>query len=67
VGDSGEKDPEVYANLAKKFPSQIIHIFIRNVTQHLPKRLDGVFDGIPVEKVTVFDDASSLLDFKLVL
>ena len=33
IGDSGEKDPEVYAQIQQQFPQQIIKILIRNVTQ----------------------------------
>lgn len=32
VGDSGERDPEIYAELAKRFPDQVKAILIRNVT-----------------------------------
>jgi hypothetical protein len=32
VGDSGEKDPEVYANIAKDYPAQVKAILIRNVS-----------------------------------
>ena len=32
VGDSGEKDPEVYSQLAVRCPRQVAAIFIRNVT-----------------------------------
>ena len=32
VGDSGERDPEIYAALAREHPQQIRHIFIRDVT-----------------------------------
>jgi hypothetical protein len=32
VGDSGEKDPEVYAQLAARCPKQVAAILIRNVT-----------------------------------
>lgn len=31
VGDSGEKDPEIYRFLAKRFPTQVAAILIRNV------------------------------------
>jgi hypothetical protein len=33
IGDSGEKDPEIYADIARIYPEQIIAIHIRNVTQ----------------------------------
>lgn len=32
VGDSGEVDPEVYADILNKHPQQILHIYIRNIT-----------------------------------
>ncbi|MBI2928186.1 MAG: DUF2183 domain-containing protein [Verrucomicrobia bacterium] len=32
VGDSGERDPEIYGTLARKCPRQIARIFIRDVT-----------------------------------
>jgi hypothetical protein len=32
VGDSGEKDPEVYGDLAREFPDRVVYIAIRNVT-----------------------------------
>ncbi|RKP26227.1 hypothetical protein SYNPS1DRAFT_4188, partial [Syncephalis pseudoplumigaleata] len=32
VGDSGEKDPEVYAEIARRFPDRVVSIFIHDVT-----------------------------------
>ena len=32
IGDSGERDPEIYAALARKYPQQITAIYIRDVT-----------------------------------
>ncbi|MGC3957435.1 MAG: DUF2183 domain-containing protein [Verrucomicrobiota bacterium] len=32
IGDSGERDPEIYGALARKFPEQIIRVYIRDVT-----------------------------------
>ncbi|CAG8466138.1 3315_t:CDS:2 [Diversispora eburnea] len=32
IGDSGEHDPDIYAEIAEKFPNQIIRILIRDVT-----------------------------------
>jgi phosphatidate phosphatase APP1 len=31
VGDSGEKDPEMYAKIASKYPKQIVRICIRQI------------------------------------
>jgi phosphatidate phosphatase APP1 len=32
VGDSGEKDPEIYARILSEFPERVEAIFIRDVT-----------------------------------
>ncbi|MBI3562805.1 MAG: App1 family protein [Gammaproteobacteria bacterium] len=66
VGDSGEKDPEVYASLLQRFPAQIKHIYIRDVT-HEPinsARYPPLFPGAR-PPVTVFEDATELLKEKI--
>ncbi len=35
VGDSGEKDPEVYAQLVQDYPNRIQAVYIRNVSRNL--------------------------------
>ncbi len=59
VGDSGEKDPEIYGTIARKFPQQVIRILIRNVTSEDPagERFARAFQGIPPERLLVFRDA----------
>jgi len=42
VGDSGEKDPEVYTELFQKYPSQIEHVWIRNVNNATKYRMHGI-------------------------
>jgi hypothetical protein len=45
IGDSGEKDPEVYREIAKQFPSQVKEIRIRDVInerKNNPDRLAGM-------------------------
>ena len=32
IGDSGERDPEIYGELARKYPNQIERIYIHDVT-----------------------------------
>ncbi len=56
VGDSGEQDPEVYASLYRKFPDQVRHIYIRNVTDEDADapRYAQVFEGIDASHWTVF-------------
>ncbi|MHB8862550.1 MAG: phosphatase domain-containing protein [Pirellulaceae bacterium] len=36
IGDSGEQDPEIYAELARTYRQQIVAVFIRNVTAEQP-------------------------------
>lgn len=33
VGDSGQKDPEIYARILEEYPERVLCIYIRNVTQ----------------------------------
>ncbi|MEM7475579.1 MAG: phosphatase domain-containing protein [Planctomycetota bacterium] len=44
VGDSGEKDPEIYRFLAKRFPRQIVAILIRDIEANpmQDKRLESL-------------------------
>ncbi len=62
VGDSGEADPEAYADLYRRHPEQVLHIFIRDVSAESPAaaRYRTTFDGVPAERWTVFRDASTL-------
>jgi len=34
IGDSGEHEPEIYADIACQYPQQISHIYIRNITKN---------------------------------
>ncbi len=44
IGDSGEKDPEVYAQMRREFPGRVAAIFIRNVGKaERPSRFEGMF------------------------
>jgi len=62
VGDSGEKDPETYGALARKFPAQIRGIFIRDVTREpaSARRYHLAFAGVPAERWRLFREASEL-------
>jgi phosphatidate phosphatase APP1 len=62
VGDSGEKDPEVYGEIARKFPGQIERIFIRDVAPgHLtPDRQEIVFKDVGRDVWTIFEDAAEV-------
>ncbi|MGE3806059.1 MAG: App1 family protein [Gemmataceae bacterium] len=56
VGDSGEQDPEVYAELARKYPQQIERIFIRDVTGEKADapRYKKVFAGLDAARWQIF-------------
>jgi hypothetical protein len=62
VGDSGERDPEIYAAIAREHPGQVRGIFIRAID---PGRLERrrcqeAFAGIPEARWIVFDDPEAL-------
>ncbi len=62
VGDSGEQDPEVYAELMRERPEQIQRIYIRNVTGEASdnERFALVFDGIDPERWQLFETPEGL-------
>ena len=66
VGDSGEKDPEVYKELASRFPNQVRAILIRDVRGEdlSSNRFMRLYEKLP-EHITrrVFRETSELVDF----
>jgi phosphatidate phosphatase APP1 len=62
VGDSGEKDPEIYATLARKYPKQVAGILIRDVTDERAdaERYRKCFEGLPRERWHIFTDPKEL-------
>ena len=56
VGDSGEKDPEFYADVMQRHPARIERVFIRNVTNAKPDdaRFAKVFSGIDAARWQLF-------------
>ena len=65
VGDSGERDPEVYAAVAKKRPSQVAGIAIRLVEARAPARkvrdrLAALSRKLPAGGLTVFEAPEEL-------
>jgi phosphatidate phosphatase APP1 len=62
VGDSGEKDPEVYSKIARKFPKRILFILIRNVgnlKMNSPRLKENFPGDFPV-RWKIFKDVSEL-------
>ena len=41
IGDSGERDPEIYRDVVKEYPTRIRAIYIRSINQH-PSRLAAI-------------------------
>lgn len=62
VGDSGEKDPEIYCRLARRYPDQIRAVFIRDLAhrQLSDKRLRKLNEGLPPGKIQAFTNAREL-------
>lgn len=66
IGDSGEKDPEIYGQIARNHPDQVERIFIRNVTGEptAAERYTEAFKDVPIIKWKIFDDAEALMRWK---
>ncbi len=62
VGDSGEADPEIYAELARAHPAQIAGIRIRDVSGEdaAAPRYRATFEGLPAALWQVYTDAATL-------
>ncbi len=61
IGDSGEKDPEIYGSFARRYPSQIEHIFIRELAPAPEEaRFKTAFRAIPLSKWSYFRDSKVL-------
>ncbi|HEY9052613.1 MAG TPA: phosphatase domain-containing protein [Gammaproteobacteria bacterium] len=71
VGDSGEQDPEVYGDIARRYPSQVKRILIRNVdgSSAEDERYKLAFKNVHRNKWQLFDqpveiDVGELLNSK---
>lgn len=61
IGDSVERDPELYAHLAERFPSQIRAVYIRQVPEYEMNalridRLKTQLNGIPLHTFATSDE-----------
>jgi phosphatidate phosphatase APP1 len=58
IGDSGERDPEIYGQLARKFPEQIERIYIRDVTNESGEspRYESAFREVPRARWQIFSE-----------
>jgi phosphatidate phosphatase APP1 len=64
IGDSGEKDPEVYTTMLEKNPEQIAAIFIRNVTNATmkDKRFQIIVNKVGLHKFILFDNSQEIIE-----
>ncbi len=63
VGDSGEKDPEIYAKICRQFPNQVLALFIRELPERpMSEDRRGKFKSIPHTQVEVFRETNQLAD-----
>ena len=64
VGDSGERDPEIYRFLAKRFPNRISAVLIRNLKSHPldNKRLRKLRAGCEQTQMRIFEDSQEIVD-----
>lgn len=62
VGDTGEQDPEVYGELARRHPEQIQLLALRNITAAKidDARMRRALQGVKVERVLLFEQAEEL-------
>jgi len=60
VGDSGQRDPEVFGDLARRYPRQVKAIFIRDVGHSTSARYGTAFAGLSRASWHVFSDPSVL-------
>ena len=62
VGDSGEKDPEVYSKVFDTYPNQILCIYIREVegSDLTEERFSSAFRNVPAAQWRRFKDPSIL-------
>ena len=62
VGDSGERDPEIYGQVARENPEQVARILIRRVAtdETNDARFEKAFESVPAAIWSVFDNADEL-------
>ncbi len=62
IGDSGEVDPEIYGEIARRHPARIAAIYIRRVTpgDRNAERYGAAFAGLPDELWALFDDPRTI-------
>ena len=62
VGDSCEKDPEIYGNIARKYPDRVASVLIRDVPARTldERRRRKAFHNLPEGRWKVFTDPEEI-------
>ncbi|MEM9159667.1 MAG: phosphatase domain-containing protein [Verrucomicrobiota bacterium] len=62
IGDSGEQDPEVYGEIARRYPENITNILIRNISGETFEndRFKAATAGTPTSIWSLFDNPASI-------
>lgn len=62
IGDNGEQDPEVYAQIMRRHPAQVLRIYLRNVAGESREdlRYQSAYQGIDRARWRLFDDPATL-------
>jgi phosphatidate phosphatase APP1 len=70
IGDSGQLDPEIYAEIYKRYPDRIICIWIvktqgtdveKERKQNADSRFQKAFKEVPLEKWNAFDEPATIM------
>jgi len=67
VGDSSERDPEIYGRIAAEHAEQVMHVYIRDLGHHgdSDERWRDAFADLPAARWTAFKDVDALADARL--
>jgi len=66
VGDSGERDANIYADIAKRYPGRIIKIYIRDVRDD-KAAVEKIFAGLQKNQWLVFSNPNEILSDQALL
>jgi hypothetical protein len=64
IGDSSEKDPEIYRKICVRYPQQVTGLFIRQVSRRPvdAERLEKITKSVPHIPMSIFRDAEELAE-----
>ncbi|MDF2177628.1 DUF2183 domain-containing protein [Aliiglaciecola sp. CAU 1673] len=64
IGDSGEQDPEVYAQMLRRYPQQVLGFAIRLLDgANQQARFDALLQGLDTRRILLFNDPVQLPEF----